>query len=190
MPFHRTEWRNWPTALSRTVLVSLMAGGFACILATGFASAAARPQALAELALFQETVPGGRVLYSDTADAKADIAAAEVTARKYHRNILLDFGGNWCGDCQVLDIYMHQSPNQELVAKNFVVVHVDIGRYDKNVDLAKKYGIPLAKGVPALAVLSPTGRMLYSQKQGEFENMRNMDPASLTAFLTKWKPAQ
>ncbi|MHB1700822.1 MAG: thioredoxin family protein [Acidobacteriaceae bacterium] len=141
-------------------------------------------------AFYQAAAPGGRVLYSDTADAKADIAAAEVTARKYHRNILLDFGGNWCGDCQVLDLYMHQSPNQELVAKYFVVVHVNIGRYDKNVDVAKKYGIPLAKGVPALAVLSPTGRMLYSQKQGEFENMRTMDPASLTAFLTKWKPSK
>lgn len=131
-----------------------------------------------------------RDIFPPPANAPAELTAALHRAAREHKRVLLDFGGNWCGDCQVLDIYMHRSPNQELVAKNFVVVHVDIGRYDKNVDLAKKYGIPLAKGVPALAVLSPTGRMLYSQKQGEFENMRNMDPASLTAFLTKWKPAQ
>ena len=75
-------------------------------------------------------------LYSATADAKADIAAALTQAGRENKRIILDFGGNWCGDCQVLDIYFHQSPNAELLAKNFIVVHVDIGRMDKNVDVA------------------------------------------------------
>lgn len=128
-------------------------------------------------------------LYSDTADAKADIRAALVTARKYHRNVILDFGGNWCGDCKVLDIYLHQSPNLELMNSNFVVVHINIGRYDKNLDVAEKYNIPLKKGVPALAVLNSHGRLLYSQRTGEFENMRQLDTGSVTLFLNKWKPA-
>ena len=51
-----------------------------------------------------------RVIYSATADAHADIAQATSTALKAHKRIILDFGGNWCGDCQVLDIYFHQPP--------------------------------------------------------------------------------
>ena len=128
-----------------------------------------------------------RILYSATADAHADIAQAIRTAAHEHKRVLLDFGGNWCGDCQVLDIYIHQAPNSEIVAKHFVVVHVDVGRYDKNLDLAKKYNIPLNRGVPAMAVLGPHGKLLYSQQQGEFENMRHLDSASLTTFLNKWK---
>ncbi len=128
-----------------------------------------------------------RIIYSATADAHADIAQAIKTATLEHKHILLDFGGNWCGDCQVLDIYMHQTPNDDLLEKHFVVVHVDIGRMDKNVDVADKYDVPLKRGVPALAVLDSHGRLLYSQKNGEFEDMRHMDSVSVTDFLNKWK---
>jgi thiol:disulfide interchange protein len=128
-----------------------------------------------------------RIIYSATADAHADIAQAIHTATQEHKRIILDFGGNWCGDCQVLDIYFHQQPNAAIVEKNFVVVHIDIGHMDKNVDVAEKYDVPLSRGVPALAVLDPHGHLLYSQKNGEFEAMRRMDPASVTDFLNKWK---
>jgi thiol:disulfide interchange protein len=128
-----------------------------------------------------------RIIYSATADAHADIAQAIHTAAREHKRVILDFGGNWCGDCQVLDIYFHQAPNDALLGQHFVLVHVDIGRYDKNLDLAKKYEVPLKRGVPALAVLSSHGKLLYSQENGEFESMRRMDPESVTEFLNKWK---
>lgn len=131
-----------------------------------------------------------RTIYSDTADAHHDIAQALVTAQHEHKRVILDFGGNWCGDCQVLDIYFHQQPNLDLLDNNFVLVHVNIGRYDRNTDLAEKYGVPLKKGVPGLAVLDAHGKVIYSQKNGEFEAMRKMDPASVTEFLNKWKPAK
>lgn len=126
-------------------------------------------------------------LYSSTADPKADIAAALKRAKAEKKRVILDFGGDWCGDCQVLDIYMHESPNTELIAKHFVVVHIDIGRMDHNVDVADKYKVPIKKGVPALAVLDANGRLLYSQQNKEFENMSNMQSSDLTAFLTRWK---
>jgi thiol:disulfide interchange protein len=129
-----------------------------------------------------------RVIYSDTADANHDIAQALVTAQHEHKRVILDFGGNWCGDCQVLDIYLHQAPNLDLLDNNFVLVHINIGHYDRNTDLAEKYEIPLKKGVPGLAVLDAHGKILYSQKNGEFEAMRKMDPAAVTEFLNQWKP--
>ena len=69
-------------------------------------------------------------IYSETANPTADIAAALKKARAEHKRVILDFGGDWCGDCQVLDIYFHQSPNAELLAKHFVLVHVYIGHMD------------------------------------------------------------
>jgi len=126
-------------------------------------------------------------LYSATADPKADITAAVKRAKAEHKRIILDFGGNWCGDCQVLDIYMRQSPNTELLNKHFIVVHVDIGRFDRNVDVAEKYKVPIKKGVPALAVLDSSGKLLYSQANKEFENMREMKSSDVTDFLNHWK---
>jgi thiol:disulfide interchange protein len=127
-------------------------------------------------------------IYSETADPKADIAAALKEARKDHKRVLLDFGGDWCGDCQVLDIYFHQAPNAELLNTSYILVHVWIGRMDHNLDIPEKYGVPINKGVPALAVLNARGEVLYSQKTGEFEDMRHMDASSVTSFLEKWKP--
>ncbi len=132
----------------------------------------------------QTTAHANKNLYSETSDAAADIAAALVRARREHKRVLLDFGGNWCGDCQVLDIYYHQSPNAELLAKNYIVVHVNIGHMDKNVDVAKKYDVPITKGVPALAIIDAHGNLLYSERAKEFEHPT---PEAITTFLNHWK---
>jgi thiol:disulfide interchange protein len=126
-------------------------------------------------------------LYSAEADPKADIAAALKQASLENKRVILDFGGDWCGDCQVLDIYLHQSPNVELLDKNFLLVHIDIGHFDKNLDITERYGIPLKKGVPALAVIDAHGKLLYSQQAAEFGDMRYMYPTSVTDFLNRWK---
>ena len=130
----------------------------------------------------------GRDIYPSPSVARADLAAALRTAAATHRRVLLDFGGNWCGDCQVLDLYMHDDRNRPLIESNFVVVHINVGRIDANLDLAEKYRVPLNKGVPALAVLSDRGALLYSQKNGEFEAMRRMESSALTEFLVQWRP--
>jgi thiol:disulfide interchange protein len=133
--------------------------------------------------------PASRDIYPAPAQAKADLAAALKTAAATHKRILLDFGGNWCPDCQVLDLYFHNSANRPILEANFVLVHVNIGREDANLDLAGQYEVPLNKGVPALAVLSEQGKLLYSQKSGEFEAMRSMESSDVTKFLERWKPA-
>lgn len=131
-----------------------------------------------------------REIYPDPSQAKADLAAALRTAASSHKRVLLDFGGNWCGDCQVLDLYFHDARNLPILQANYVLVHINIGHLDENVDIARKYGIPLEKGVPALAVLSEKGTLLYSQKGGEFEAMHRMESSSVTGFLAQWKPTQ
>jgi thioredoxin 1 len=131
--------------------------------------------------------PGRAVIYPDGAQAEADIAAALAKAAREKKRVLLDFGGNWCGDCQVLQIYFQAPPNRNLLESNYVLVPVNIGRYDENLAIAARYGVPVSKGVPALAVLDPSGQLVYSQRNGEFESMGKLDPASVTAFLLQWK---
>ena len=126
-------------------------------------------------------------LYDENADPNELIAAGLKQAKAEHKRVILDFGGDWCGDCQVLDIYFHDEANLGLLEKNFVVVHVFIGHMDKNLDVAMKYGVPISKGVPALAVLNGNGKVLYSQATGQFRDMRYMNVESVTEFLKRWK---
>jgi thiol:disulfide interchange protein len=126
-------------------------------------------------------------LYSEIANANMDISAAIRQATRENKRILLEFGGDWCGDCQVLEIYFHQPPNEALLTKHFIVVHIDIGQMDHNVAIAKRYQVPIEKGVPAFAVLDSHGRLLFSQKNKEGETMSRMDAGAVTQFLNKWK---
>ena len=128
-------------------------------------------------------------LYPEPSEAQSDITAALLTAKSAHKRVILDFGGNWCTDCHVLDIYFHDAANEPLLDANFVLVHVNIGRMDRNVGITERYQIPLREGVPALAVLDTDGKLLFSQKTGEFKSMRAMQSESVSAFLNEWKPA-
>jgi thioredoxin 1 len=125
-------------------------------------------------------------LYRADANAAQDIRRALATAAKQHKNVLLDFGGNWCIDCHVLENAFHQPRIAPLLNSNYIVVHVDVGKYDKNLDLAKKYHVNLQKGVPSLAVLDAMGKVLYAT--GDFERARMMSEDDVIQFLDKWKP--
>ena len=129
-----------------------------------------------------------RNLYPEGVDAKAEIAEALADAKKTHRRVLLIFGGNWCYDCHVLDAAFRSKEIAPTLNQNYIVVHVNIGEYDRNLDLADKYEIPLKKGVPAAAVLKSDGTLVVSQKNQEFEKARSMTTDAVLAFLEKWKP--
>ena len=129
-------------------------------------------------------------IYPATDQAKIDLSAALAASAASHKRVIIDFGGNWCTDCHVLDTYFHDAANRPLLEADFLLVHVNIGRLDQNLDLAERYQIPLRKGVPALAVLDSDGKLLYSQRTGEFEAMRRMQSSAVTEFLSQWKPAE
>ncbi len=126
-------------------------------------------------------------IYDESADARKEIAAAVKEASRTHKRIILVFGANWCKDCRALDAQMHQPDLASLVEKSFVVIKVDTGRGDKNLDVAAKYNVPIENGIPALAVLDPKGKLLYAQDQGEFADARHMSPESIRRFFEQWK---
>ncbi|HXP82058.1 MAG TPA: thioredoxin family protein [Verrucomicrobiae bacterium] len=127
-------------------------------------------------------------LYPPPEEAQAEISSALAAAAKDHKRVLLVFGGNWCYDCHVLDATFRSKAFAPLVNANYHVLHINVGNYDVNLDLAKKYEIPLEKGVPSLAILDPDGTLVVSQKKGEFESTVRIGPEDVVEFLKKWKP--
>lgn len=125
-------------------------------------------------------------LYDTKADAKQEIADVLKEAKADHKKVILVFGGNWCIDCQVLDYWFHDPHIQPTVDANYHVIHVDVGQFDKNLDLPEKYGTTIKKGVPSLSILSSEGKVLFGDTTGEFEKAAHMDPREILAFLQKW----
>jgi thioredoxin 1 len=130
-------------------------------------------------------------LYAAPAEGRAELKEALAKAGKEHKRVITVFGGNWCYDCHVLDTTFRSAAFAPLVNKSFVVVHINIGDEGKdNADLGKELGVALDKGVPSLGVLDPDGKVVFAQKNGEFESTVKIGPADVRAFLEKWKPAR
>jgi len=128
-------------------------------------------------------------LYPANADAHAEIQEAQERAAKAHKRLLLVFGANWCFDCHVLDLAFHRPEVAPIIAANYEVIHVDIGPDGKkNADVAKQFDVSLDKGVPTIAVVESDGRMVVSEKNGEFEDARQLTPEFLVEFLNQYKP--
>ena len=127
-------------------------------------------------------------IYPADADAHAELKEAEAKAAAGHKRVLLVFGANWCYDCHVLDLAFHR-PDFTSVMAGYEVVHIDLGPDEKkNADLVQQFNVPLDKGIPALAVAESDGKLVVSQKNGEFEDARSMTPDAVLEFLSKWKP--
>jgi thioredoxin 1 len=139
-------------------------------------------------ARLQQPTSTKKDLYPAGVDARAEIQEALDHASKEHRRVLLVFGANWCYDCHVLDLAFHRSDIEPVLKRNYEVVHVDVGEGNKNQDLMMQYQVPMARGIPGLAVLDGSGKLLFSQKNGEFEKARALAPEDLLQFLNKWKP--
>ncbi|MCC6950486.1 MAG: thioredoxin family protein [Phycisphaerales bacterium] len=141
-------------------------------------------------------------IYDTGADARAQIELALAHAKANNTRVLLQWGANWCGWChQLHDLFKRNRDVSKKITYEYEVVLVDIGRFDKQMDLAEKYGADLRKhGVPFLTVLDASGKVLANQATSPFEKPApdaggdpyvGYVPAKVLEFLTAQQaPAQ
>lgn len=127
-------------------------------------------------------LPAAELPYDESANASADLQRALSAARTDRSQVLLVFGANWCPDCRELDKALN-GRSHALIAGRFQVVKVDVGNFNKNLDLANQYGNPIKKGIPAVVVLSADNSVIYSSKGGELANARRMGDTGIYDFL-------
>ena len=123
--------------------------------------------------------------YNETADAKLDIKQALTQSATVKTPVIIVFGANWCGDCKMLDSAMKSGASAPLLSKDFQIVKVNVGHFDKNLDVAKTYGVPLQMGIPAVAIISTNNQVLYVTREGELANARKMGDSGIYEFFKR-----
>jgi thiol-disulfide isomerase/thioredoxin len=133
-------------------------------------------------------MPGGGPvrLYDPARDAGADIAAALVQSRRDGRQVLIDFGADWCPDCVALHSLFDSPEVRPLLRQHYHRVAVDVGEFDHNQVVTDRYVDLRRSGIPALVVLAPSGRVRAATNDGSFANARSMTPRQVRAFLARW----
>ncbi|HEX8486753.1 thioredoxin family protein [Sphingomonas sp.] len=126
--------------------------------------------------------------YDEAANADAQVAAARARAIKARKRLIIDLGGNWCLDCRLLAGVMELPEMKPFVARHFEVVTVDVGRFDKNLQIPARYGITSRlKGVPAVLVVDPkSNRLLNAGRETALSDARSLTPQALADWLAGW----
>jgi thiol-disulfide isomerase/thioredoxin len=124
--------------------------------------------------------------YDTTADAHAQVAAAFATARTTGRKVLLDFGGNWCPDCRMLAGVLDVPQVHDWAGQHFTTVLIDVGRENKNLDIAAKYGVKIT-AVPTVLVITPDGKLLNGDAPFALADARSWSQQAVVDLLAKWE---
>ncbi|KXV11175.1 protein-disulfide isomerase [Gluconobacter oxydans] len=135
--------------------------------------------------LTETSAPPVATPYPDTTVAHDQVAQAFALAQKTHRKVLLDFGGNWCPDCKMLSGIFALPDAARWLDSQFVVVPVNVGRINTNLDLAARYGVTI-KAVPTVIIVTPDGHALNGDGSTALGNARSMSPQAVLDLISSW----
>jgi thioredoxin-related protein len=129
--------------------------------------------------------PKRKSIYDETANAQELIAKAVRQAKRDHKHVLIEWGGNWCGWCHLLhDCFTKVPEVSKIVHEEYVLVLIDS---NSNSDLMKQYAQdhPIA-GFPHLTVLNEEGTVLKNQDTEPLEKGKGHDPERVVTFLSEY----
>lgn len=123
----------------------------------------------------------------DPAPDGRTVDAALARAKVSRKLVLIDLGANWCPDCRVLANVMLRPQVKAFLDAHFEVVALDVGRFDKNLDVPARFGIKgKLEGIPAVLIVSPDGKLLNPGKLFALSDARTMDPQAIVDWLAGW----
>jgi thiol-disulfide isomerase/thioredoxin len=131
-------------------------------------------------------------VYDEKANADQLVDDAMARAKKTHKLLLIDEGGNWCPDCVVLHNLMLVPAMQKFMDAHYVVAMVDVGKFDRNPQIAARYGYAeRLKGVPTILVVNPgTNKVINSEQVFALSNAGHQTPQDLADYLPRWTDPQ
>jgi thiol-disulfide isomerase/thioredoxin len=126
--------------------------------------------------------------YDEKADAGRAVAQAKARALSEHKLLLIDLGGDWCPDCRILAGTMALPALRPFVEAHYVLVSVDVGRFDKNLQIPAHYGLKdRLEGVPSLLIVDPVSdRLVDGGHTAALADARSMTPQALADWLAQW----
>ncbi len=135
-------------------------------------------------------------VYDKAANPKVQVEKAIAQAKRDNKQILLMFGGDWCGWCHKLhDLFASNPEIKKTLADEYVLVMIENShQYTETVLAPCKAALSpdeLKKGFgyPFLAVLDSTGKIIKAQPTDVLEEGDHHDPKKVLDFLTNYKAA-
>ncbi len=122
--------------------------------------------------------------YDEAADANATVDAAFARAKQSGKRVMIDFGGNWCPDCRILAGVMALPEVKPFLESHFEIVSVDVGRFDRNLQIPARFHVAKLAGVPWLLIADADGSVKVSSY--EVTDEHHTTPQAMVDWLARW----
>lgn len=129
-------------------------------------------------------------LYHPEANATKDIDAAIEQAKKEHKYVLIQGGGNWCSWCIEFARFAKADPQiDSLIKSSFVWYHLNYSKENKNAETFARFGYAQRFGFPVFIILDENGKRIETQNSEYLEDgKKSYDKRKVLAFLEMWTP--
>ena len=125
--------------------------------------------------------------YNEEVDAMAQIQTASMLAKQSGRYVLCQVGGNWCPWCiRFANFATTDSVIAPLIERNFVYVHINYSKANKNPEALKYLGNPARFGFPVFVILDEEGKPIHIQESASLEEGKSYDRKKVENFLSLW----
>lgn len=125
--------------------------------------------------------------YNDKIDGMKQIQTATMLAIQSGRYVLCQVGENWCPWCiRFAQFATTDSVIAPIIEKNFVYVHINYSKENKNPEAMKYLGNPARFGFPVFVILDENGRPIHIQESASLEEGKSYNRKKVENFLTLW----
>ena len=126
-------------------------------------------------------------VYDEKADAMSQIDQALEEARESGRFVICQVGGNWCPWCLRFAKFITEDEEIANVVKdNFVYIHVNTSKANKNEEALRRLGNPGRFGYPVLVILDDEGRVMHIQNSSYLEEGNSYNHKKVLEFFLNW----
>ncbi|WP_373490833.1 thioredoxin family protein [Parasphingorhabdus sp.] len=122
----------------------------------------------------------------ESATAAVDAALAEAVLTG--KNVLLVLGADWCHDSRGLAGWFEQPRFARMLEAKYELTYVDVGYRDRNLDIARRFGIERIKGTPTVLVLSADGVLLNRRSAPKWRNAASREEDAIFAYFDQFVP--
>lgn len=126
-------------------------------------------------------------VYDEDINAMEQIAQALDMARATNRKVLCQVGGNWCPWClRFANFITKDEEIAKLIEENYVYIHVNTSKQNKNIEAMKYLGNPGRFGYPVFVILDSEGRVMQTESSAYLEKDKSYDRQKVYNFFYNW----
>lgn len=126
-------------------------------------------------------------VYDETIDAMAQLDEAVALAHESGRYVLAQVGGNWCPWCLRFAVFADTNKAvHQLIKNNYVYIHVNYSKDNKNLEAMKRLGNPGRFGYPTFVILDGDGNVLHIQNSAYLEEGKGYSEKKVVDCFANW----